>query len=209
MTVPVVQSPPPGDRHPHHTSQHGSPLPADPAANKTASGRAKWGPGQMEGGLSGDGPLFSSMVSSSPPTAAGGFPRPTPDAPYSSSSSSCSLSRGGGRQRDEAKKAVGEVSVMDVRPSHWYNVRHRFSWRAISEGFEEEGVVEEVGVRGRTGRRGRGLSQPSNRVRSLGLYLVSSVMLASFETESVFLFPWISRADGLTGRKISKACLRS
>lgn len=190
MTVPVVQSPSPQHRHHHHTFQHEAPLPTDPAANNTTSGRANWGPGETEGGLSGDGPLFSSMVSSSPPTA-GGFPRPTPDVPCYASSSSCSLSRGGGGQQDEAKKVVSEVSVMDVRPSHWYNVRHRFSWKAISEGFEEEGVVEEVGVRGGTGRRGLGLHQSSIVARSLALYLASCALSVFFlETRSIFLFAW-------------------
>lgn len=48
----------------------------------------------------------------------------------------------GGGERDDAR-AAGEVSVIDVKPSHWYNIRHRFSWRAIGEGgFKDE---EEVG----------------------------------------------------------------
>ncbi|CAM9288777.1 unnamed protein product, partial [Laminaria digitata] len=95
------------------------------------------------GGVSRDGSLFSSMISS-PPTA-GGFPQQTPAF---SPSSSSSVRGGGGKQRDGAKagakggaKVVGEVSVMDVKPSHWYNVRHRFSWRAIDGGLED---VEEV-----------------------------------------------------------------
>ena len=133
MEVPAVQSPSPQHHH-HNTFQHRSSLPADPAVDNTTFDRSKWCPGDREGGTSGDGPLFSSMVSS-PPTE-GGCPRQTPSFPSRSSS------RGAGGQRaDSRAEVVGEVSVIDVRPSHWYNVRHRFSWRAIGGGFED---VEEV-----------------------------------------------------------------
>lgn len=36
------------------------------------------------------------------------------------------------------------VSVTDVKPSHWYNVRHRFSWRVGGGGGSSFGHVEEV-----------------------------------------------------------------
>eukprot|EP00752_Nemacystus_decipiens_P013317 g11795.t2 len=35
------------------------------------------------------------------------------------------------------------VSVIDVKPSHWYNVRHRFSWR-VGGGSSLEGIEEVV-----------------------------------------------------------------
>ena len=38
------------------------------------------------------------------------------------------------------------VSVIDVKPSHWYNVRHRFCWRVGGDSSLEG--VEEVRFRG-------------------------------------------------------------
>lgn len=48
------------------------------------------------------------------------------------------------RGSDWGKGAEGLawVSVTDVKPSHWYNVRHRFSWTVSGSSSLED--VEEV-----------------------------------------------------------------
>lgn len=50
---------------------------------------------------------------------------------------------GSGVARQPSWEEQGEVSITDVKPSHWYNVRHRFSWRkrAGAEGPDEVGAV--------------------------------------------------------------------
>lgn len=58
-----------------------------------------------------------------------------------------------GGERSAAVEELAWVSVTDVKPSHWYNVRHRFSWRvggvSSLEGVEEvrflrDGLDEDV-----------------------------------------------------------------
>ncbi|CAM9616069.1 unnamed protein product [Ectocarpus sp. 4 AP-2014] len=62
----------------------------------------------------------------------------------SPSPTACSSWRGDWGAGDDGSTArAGWVSVTDVKPSHWYNVRHRFSWR---DGVPRDGLegLEEV-----------------------------------------------------------------
>lgn len=77
-------------------------------------------PSQDERSPGAPGGSTSSMLSSPSPTA-------------------CSSWRGDWGAGDDGSTArAGWVSVTDVKPSHWYNVRHRFSWRdgVPSDGLE-------------------------------------------------------------------------